>query len=544
MSSLSEIINQKLTGYTPSQIVIATLAAAYVAQKSLALAQEGKICKRLVGQAHAVARTIAGPIIRKKVEETAKALTFSQKENEEIHEALPQKGRSMEEVIALAKELRDTLDHKYSDGSVSGCVYHGGEEFSNFINKVMELYQWTNPLHSDVFGAARKMEAELASMVVGMYNGRGRGACGAVTSGGTESIGMAVKVYRDWGRATLGIENPTIVLPITAHPAFDKAAAYYGVRLIKVPVGRSGRVSPKELESMIRADTVAIVGSSPTFPHGTIDPIRELSEIAYHRGIGMHVDACLGGFVVPFLKQAGFEDPYVDFRNRGVTTISADTHKYAYAPKGTSIIMYASKELRKFQFFTTAEWPGGIYCSPGASGSKAGNVIAGAWAAMIHYGNEGYVDACKRLVSTRIKITDAIAETPGLQILGTPTASVFALTSDTIDVYLLNDQMKSRGWMLTPLQFPAGLQFSLTLLQTNPGVSDKFIADMKEISAALLKENEEKKARGEKVAVGAKGATLYGSQQRISDRTLCNMMMEHYLNGYYSTRHGSHNIKK
>lgn len=544
MATVSDVVNQKLSHYTPAQIVVGTLAAAYVLHKSLELTHEGHLTKRVMGRVHALGRLVAAPIIRKKVESTAKTLTFTQKENEEIHETLPIEGQPMADVLALAARLRQTLDHDYSDGSVSGCVYHGGEAFSDFVNKVMELFQWTNPLHSDVFGAARKMEAEIASMTVGMYNGHARGACGAVTSGGTESIGMAVKVYRDWGRAKLGIEHPSIVLPVTAHPAFDKAAAYYGVRLIKVPVGRSGRVVPEELEQLIRADTVAIVGSSPTFPHGTIDPITALSEIAYRRGIGMHVDACLGGFVVPFLKEAGFPDPYVDFRNRGVTTISADTHKYGYAPKGTSVIMYGSKELREYQFFATAEWPGGIYCSPGASGSKAGNVIAGAWAAMIHYGKSGYVDACKRLVSTRVKITDAIAATPGLEVLGTPTASVFALSSEAVDVYLLSDKMKSRGWMLTPLQFPAGLQFSLTLLQTNPGVAERFISDIQEFTGEMLKANEERKARGEKVAVGAQGATMYGSQQRISDRTLCNMIMAHYLNGYYTTRHGSENIKQ
>eukprot|EP00742_Colponemidia_sp_Colp-10_P017011 GILJ01019538.1.p1 GENE.GILJ01019538.1~~GILJ01019538.1.p1 ORF type:complete len:451 (+),score=39.87 GILJ01019538.1:189-1355(+) len=387
------------------------------------------------------------------------------------------------------------------------------------------------------------MEAEIAAMVVDMYNGTERGACGAVTSGGTESIGMAVKVYRDWGLNVLGITSPTIVLPITAHPAFDKAAAFYGVRLIKVPVGKSGRVDPTVLESYIRQDTVAIVGSSPTFPHGTVDPIAELSEIAYNRGIGMHVDACLGGFIIPFMAEAGFADHVVDFRNRGVTTISADTHKYGYAPKGTSVILYGSKELRAYQFFTTAEWPGGIYCSPGASGSKAGNVIAGAWASLLHHGRSGYVDACRRLITTRKFITDAIEANPSLELLGTPTASVFAFTSSEIDVYVLNDQLKSRGWMLTPLQFPAGLQFSLTMLQTSPGVAEKLVADIKEVTSNLKAETEARRAKGENVRVGAQGATLYGSQQRIPDRTVLNMVMAQYLNGYYGTRHGSDNIK-
>ena len=538
-ATLSDVLNQKLANTKPANVVYGTLGAAaslYVLSKLL---EPGFLHKRTLKAVFGTVRALAAPIVAGEVKKAAAGISFPQKVGETIFDRLPAAGLSHDEIYALCDTFHETLDVSFAEGGISGAVYHGGAEHTAMINRVMEVFQWSNPLHMDVCGAVRKMEAEIVSMVVDMYNGSCRpDACGALTSGGTESIGMAVKVYRDWGRDVLKITNPSIVMPITAHPAFNKAAAYYGVELITVPVGRSGRVDPEELASYIRSDTVAIVGSSPTFPHGTIDPIRELSEIAYARGIGMHVDACLGGFIVPFMADAGFPDPpIVDFRLRGVTTISCDTHKYGFAPKGTSTILYGSKQLRSYQFFTTAEWPGGIYCSPGASGSKAGNVIAGTWAAMVSYGRDGYVESCRRIVSTREKVFQALNCTPGIEVLGTPTASVLSFTSSEMDIYGLNDFLKKRGWMLNPLQYPVGLQFSMTLLQTHKGVAERFIDDVRAGVAELRNENEQRKRQGLPPRTSANSATMYGSQQRIPDRTILDMVMKLYLNGYYETHH-------
>jgi len=521
-ATLSDVINQHLVDVKPATIVYGTLsgaAALYVLSKLL---EPGFLHKRTSSAIFKAVRVIGAPIIAGEVQKAAAGIAFPQKADERIFERLPAQGLSHKDILALCDSLHDSLDVTFAKGGLSGAVYHGGVEHTDMVNKVMEVFQWSNPLHMDVCGAVRKMEAEIVSMVVDMFNGSARpDACGALTSGGTESIGMAVKVYRDWGLDVLKVTTPSIVMPITAHPAFNKAAAYYGVELITVPVGPSGMVDPQELASYIRADTVAIVGSSPTFPHGTIDPIKELSEIAYSRGIGMHVDACLGGFIIPFMADAGFPNPpVVDFRLRGVTTISCDTHKYGFAPKGTSTILYATKKLRSYQFFTTAAWPGGIYCSPGASGSKAGNVIAGTWASMISFGRQGYVESCRQIVSTREKVYNAFCCTPGIEILGTPAASVLSFTSSEVDIYALNDILKKKGWMLNPLQYPVGLQFSMTLLQTHEGVAERFIDDVRGGIAVLRQENVDRKKQGLAPRTSANSATMYGSQQRIPDRNI------------------------
>ncbi|CUG93528.1 sphingosine phosphate lyase-like, putative [Bodo saltans] len=535
--SIAAILNGKLSKESPAAIVTKTVIAVLLSQWAIRLLEPGQLWKRFNAAKWTAIRSVFASIVQSKVKQAGGAFKFPALANEKKITTIPLLPISHADVIAEALVLHEGLDVDYHKGGLSGAVYHGGDEHTAFINRIMEIYQWSNPLHVDVFGATRKMEAEVVEMVLRMYNGDARpGSCGALTSGGTESIGLAMKSYRDWGLSR-GMEHPSIVAPVTAHPAFDKACAYYQLRLIKVPVGASGQVDPEELAKYIRIDTIAIVGSGPTFPHGTVDPISALSEIAYERGIGLHVDCCLGSFIMPFLEKAGFPGHVVDFRLRGVTTISCDTHKYGFSPKGTSVVMYGSRQLREFQFFANAEWPGGIYASPGASGSKAGNVIAGTWAAMLSIGEQGYIDSCRSIVGARIKMTNAIEALPFLRILGKPSASVFGFTSDTIDVYGLIDEMKARGWSLNPLQFPAGVQFSVTLLQAQEGVAEKFITDICEVGGRLYAEVLKKQAEGQTVQVGSAGASVYGSQQRVSDRTILNEVMKVYLNAYYDTNH-------
>ena len=530
-------IDAALSTRKPSEIVIGTVAALLTINTLHALLKDGFLHKRLLKKCFAFARRVAAPIIRREVAKAASQITFPTISGVPVYTALPSVGVPADDVVQLATNLHNELDIDYKKNRYfSGTVYHGGREHTKLVNEVMEIYQWTNPLHSDVFGAVRKMEAEIVAMVVSLYHGECRAdACGALTTGGTESIGMAMKSYRDWGRQKLGIEHPSVVLPITAHPAFDKAAQYYGMELVKVPVGDSGAVDPVVLEGYIRSDTVAIVGSAPTFPTGTVDPIDKLSDIALRYGIGLHVDACLGGFIVPFLAKAGFSQPIVDFRNPGVTTISCDSHKYGFAPKGTSVLMYSSKELRMFHFFAVAEWPGGIYCSPGASGSRAGNVIAGSWAALISMGEAGYVDSCRRIVEAARTMIAGITALKYLRILGTPVGSVFAFSSDLIDIFAMHAQLKLRGWVLNPLQFPSGIQFSVTLLQANTEIANKFVQDVNEVGNELMSEREAAIKNGSAPKIASNGGTLYGSQQRIPDRSVLNDVMKQYLNGYCST---------
>nr|CCC91068.1 putative sphingosine phosphate lyase-like protein [Trypanosoma congolense IL3000] len=536
---LSHFLDRNLEGKSPSCVVCITVGALFAAKVFINLAKNGNVVNRFHMTKWRVVRFFAEPIIRKEVKKSCEQIKMPSKKGEYKARRLPEHGFSEEEVLGLVKEFHEDLDKPFDEGTLSGAVYHGGKSHTDLLNRVIRMFLWSNPLHSDVFGAVRKMEAEVVSMVLHMFNGHLLpDACGTLTSGGTESIIMALKAYRDWARDTRGIKTPSIIMGITAHPAFDKGAEYFGIDLVKIPVDPvTKQVNPREMEKYIKYNTIAIVGSAPTFPHGVIDPIEELSEIACRHNIGLHVDCCLGGFIVPFMEKAGFSVPIVDFRFPGVTSISCDTHKYGFAPKGTSTVLYRTQELRSYQFCCVADWPGGMYCSPAVCGSKNGSVIAGAWASMVRLGEKGYIDCCRKIVEARIKMTDALSQLPYIYIIGKPSACVFAFGSDVIDIFILNEGLRERGWFLNCLQFPSGLQFSVTLLQANDGVVERFIKDVSEIGGQMYKEHEEAVNRGDKRSTASSKSTLYGSQQKISDRTIIQDVMKEFLNRYYSTEH-------
>jgi sphinganine-1-phosphate aldolase len=532
--TLFELLDQSLSKWKPSKVIFATTATLAISCFGGKLLVAGQLHKRGKAAVLRLVRIVATVVVNREISKAASTIKFKKAEGDLDYKTLPAKCLSHKEVLELAKFRHSGLDFDYSNGACSGMVYHGGEDHTKFINEMMDMFQWSNPLHVDCFGAVRKMEAEIVSMTLSMFHGeaaKSGTACGGLTSGGTESIGMAMRTYREWGRHTRGLTTFSVVAPITIHPAFDKAADYYGMELIKVPIDDStGIADPEELAKYIRHDTVVICGSAPCFPNGTIDRIADLASVAKRNNTNLHVDCCLGGFIVPFLHDAGFTDaPIVDFRIDGVTSISADTHKYGFAPKGTSVVLYHSAELRRFQYFAIAEWPGGIYASPAAAGSKPGNTIAGTWAAMLAFGRAGYVDTCKQIVSTKCKLVAGLEQIPGVKVLGHPEASVIAFTCTRVDCFELNERLVKKGWMLNPLQFPSGLQFSLTLLQAQQGVADRLLADVK----ATVTELEAALAPGA-VKSPEKGASLYGSQQRIADRTIIADVLRCFLDKYYT----------
>jgi glutamate/tyrosine decarboxylase-like PLP-dependent enzyme len=229
--------------------------------------------------------------------------------------------------------------------------------------------------------------------------------------------------------------------------------------------------------------TAVIVGSAPAFPHGTIDPIAELGAIAREHGAGCHVDACLGGFILPWAEQLGYPVPPFDFRVPGVTSISVDTHKYGYAPKGTSVILYRGKNLRRYQYYTTADWPGGLYVSPTLAGSRPGALSAACWAAMMAMGEAGYREATRRILETAAEIKEGIGQIPGLRILGDP-LWVIAFTSGEVDIFQVLARLTERGWSLNPLNHPPAVHLAVTLRHTQPGVAARFLRDLRDAVAA------------------------------------------------------------
>jgi sphinganine-1-phosphate aldolase len=439
--------------------------------------------------------------------------------------ALPGKGRPRKEILVLMKDLRKREESKWKKGLVSGAVYNGDEGHIDFLNQVYAINSQANPLHMDVWPSSNKFEAEIVSMTSAMLGAGGPGSgevCGSVTSGGTESILLAMKSYRDRARAERSIRKPEMIVPVTAHAAFDKAAQYFNIRIIKVPVDNNYRADVAAVKKAISRRTIVIVGSAPSFPHGMIDPIGELSELARTRKIGFHTDACLGGFLLPWVERLGFPVPPFDFRLPGVTSMSADTHKYGYAAKGTSVVLYRDTDLRHYQFFKTPDWPGGLYFSPTIAGSRPGGLSAACWAAMVSMGEKGYLDAARKIMATAYKIKKGIAAIPEIYTLGDP-LWVIAFASKDLNIYSVMDYMTRQGWSLNGLHKPSCVHICVTLRHTRPGLAERFIKDLKAAVRYVIKNPDEK----------GDMAPMYGMAASFPDRGLVADVLDIYMDTLY-----------
>ena len=394
---------------------------------------------------------------------------------------LPESGLPRDEIVDQIMELYKKEEPRWRNGRVSGAVYHGDQGHIDFQNKVYSIQSQANPLHMDVWPSTTKFEAEIVSMTAHMLGSDKTDdeIVGTVSSGGTESILLAMKTYRDWARATKNITEPEMVIPSTAHVAFEKASQYFGIKLIRVPVGSDFRADVPAMEAAITPNTIVMVGSAPPFPHGIVDPIEELSEIARKHGIGFHTDACLGGFLLPWAEKLGYPVPKFDFRLKGVTSMSCDTHKYGYAAKGTSVVLYRGRELRHYQYYIATDWCGGLYLSPTLTGSRPGGLSAAAWAALISMGEKGYLEAARRILATAEKIKEGIRSIPELFVIGDP-LFVIAFGSNELDIYAISDVMSKKGWNLNGLQNPPAVHIATTIRHTQAGVAEQFLSDLKE----------------------------------------------------------------
>jgi sphinganine-1-phosphate aldolase len=431
-----------------------------------------------------------------------------------VQRRLPEHGRPRDEVLAEIALMADREDAPYHEGRISGSIYMGDEEHYAFLNEVFGHFSHANVLQRDMYPSATKFEGEIIAMTADLMHGdAATGAdgastvCGVLTSGGTESLMNPLLVYREWGRDR-GIVQPNVVMPVTAHPALDKGAHYFGIEVRKAPVTDDVVVDTRAVAAMIDSDTVALVGSAGTYPHGAIDPIEELGELAQSHDINLHVDGCLGGFVLAFAEELGFGIPRFDFRVPGVTSISADTHKYGFALKGSSVLLYRTPDLRRRQYFVVPDWPGGLYTSPGMSGSRSGGIIAAAWAAMVALGRDGYREIAGAILRTGSELVEVIGRHPELRVLGRPTFNV-AFTHvigsqgrPAADIFHVNDVMADRGWRLNGLQMPPALHFCVTRPNTAAGVVDRFAEDL----AAAVAEARERTAAG----VMPRSGAVYG----------------------------------
>ncbi len=404
-----------------------------------------------------------------------------------ISQKLPDKGRSREEVLAELETMAEEEDGFWQDGTCSGTMYCGDKDHYEFLNRAFGLYSHVNALQRDICPSATRFEGEITAMALDLMNAQSvsehhpdQHPRGSVTSGGTESIITAVLMYRDKAKADKGITDPQMILPATAHPAFDKGAHLFGLEIVRAPIDPvTTLVDVDFVRDHINASTVMIVGSAGNYPYGTIDPISELSDLALEHDVGLHVDGCLGGFILPWGEQLGYDIPPFDFRLPGVTTISADTHKYGYGLKGTSVLLYRDKSFRDHVYFMTPDWPGGKYNSPGIAGSRSGGLLAATWASMVTLGREGYLRYAKAIFETAFAMQDLVRGHEELRMMGKPTFC-FSFTSDRFDIYHLNDFMHGRGWRFNGQQYPNAIHMCVTRPQTLPGVIERFASDLDE----------------------------------------------------------------
>ena len=437
----------------------------------------------------------------------------------------PEQGREKEAVLAELAE-RKAGDADWKGGKTWSLVYYLDEEHDEFIKRAYNLYFSENALNPMAFKSLRRMEHEVVSMAADLLHGDGE-TVGVMSSGGTESCLLAVKAWRDWGRARKPfLRRPEIVLAESAHVAWFKGAEYFDVKPVVVPVDKDYRMDVAEARRRIGKNTVLVVASAPDYPHGLIDPIEELGRIAEEKGVPLHVDACLGGFFLPFMEGLGRQVPTWDFRVSGVKSISADVHKYAFAAKGASVILYRDMDYLEKQFFQKDDWPGGVFISPALLGTRPGGAIAAAWAALIARGRDGYLTLPKDTLDAADRLRTGVAAIRGLQLVGSPTGSIFSYKSvdKGVDIFAVGDQMEKRGWHVDRIQKPEALHAMVT--PRHGRVVEAYLGDLA-ASVAAVRADPGLARRGD--------AAMYGMIARVPLRGLVRDGVRKLMRGLYGS---------
>jgi glutamate/tyrosine decarboxylase-like PLP-dependent enzyme len=393
--------------------------------------------------------------------------------------ALFEHGLTREAVLARMRAEK-SRDADWRSGRTFSLIYPAGPEVDAMLRDAAELYLYENALNPFRFPGLRALEDRVVEITAELLHAPGESG-GSFNSGGTESILLAVLAARERARAERGVREPVLFAPRSAHPAFAKAAHYLGLQHLQIPLDVDYRADLRAAEALLRehGDRIAlVVGSAPNYPFGVVDPIPELAELAATRGISFHTDACLGGFLLPFFEALGESVPAFDFRVPGVTTLSADVHKYGYCIKGASVLLHRRREdLLKYQLFLYDSWPGGTYGSFGVAGARSSAPIAAAYAVLHHLGRDGYLALAKRVHSNTQRVRAALTEVAGLRLLGDPAMSVLAFTAEGFDIFAVADRMDARGWHLDRQKNPDALH--LMLSPEHDRVLDAFVADLR-----------------------------------------------------------------
>ncbi len=399
---------------------------------------------------------------------------------------LPAKGSSWETLKPLMESLKSN-DYAWKSGRLPLYVYWRDEELYRVAKEASSLYFVENGLGKRAFPSAQKLEHDVISMVLNLMQAD-EAAAGSFTSGGTESIFLAVKSARDFGarnRAALG--KSKMVLAHTAHPAFDKAAGYLDMEVVRTPVAADYRADVRVMEREIDSSTVLVVGSAPAYPHGVYDPIEDLAELSRKHGVWLHVDACVGGMLSPFIRKLGYDVPPYDFSIDGVSSMSVDLHKYGFSAKGASTVLFQNKRLKEYSRFHFSNWPRGVYATDTFLGTRPASPIASAWAVMNYLGEEGYLEMARTTMETKRRFTEGINSIPGLKTLepGELSFLLYRSTDPEIDINAVADGMSEKGWFVGRCNAPSSIH--LMFNPVHAPVAEEYLEHLEQVVSDVRK---------------------------------------------------------
>jgi glutamate/tyrosine decarboxylase-like PLP-dependent enzyme len=392
--------------------------------------------------------------------------------------SIPREGKPRKNILDKLAEFKK-YDADHAGARTWSLVYHLSREHDEFLKKAHNMFFCENALNPMAFQSLKRFEHEVVQMTAKLLNADDN-AAGTMTSGGTESCLLPVLTYREMAKSKRRIRSfyPEMIAPESIHVAWDKAAKYFGVKIVKIPLKHDFTMDTAKLKKRINANTIMIVASAPSYPHGIIDPIEKIGAIAFENKIPFHVDSCLGGFFLPFMEQLGYPLPEFDFRIKGVTSMSADVHKYGFGAKGASVLVYRDIKYMRHQFFIHSDWPGGVFASPALLGTRPGGPIAAAWAAMNRIGLKGYCKMTGQVMTVTRRLIRGINAINGLEVMGNPKMSVFAYGSNDpeLNIFAVGDIMEEKGWHIDRLQKPEGLHAMVT--PAHAEVADQYLEDL------------------------------------------------------------------
>lgn len=391
--------------------------------------------------------------------------------------ALPLGGLARDEVMTRLRAVRKD-DVAWREGRLHGFVYFAGDDVRAVASEAMGEFYFENVLAAKAFPSMVRLEREVLTIAAQLLHAPA--VAGVTTTGGTESNLLAVWTAICAARARGAAEPFELVMPYSAHPSFTKAARYFGLREVRVRSAADYTVDTAEVRRAVTRHTILLVGSAPAYSHGVVDAIGELAAIALDNELPLHVDSCVGGFILPFVERLGRPVPAFDFRVPGVTSVSADVHKHGYAPKGLSVLLHRDEQARRLASTQFDGWPNGQYFTPGMTGTRSGAVLAGAWAVLNYLGEAGFLRITAEVMGITDRFRQGITAIPGLFIVGEPVANKFAYSSTTLDVAAIAAGLDQHGWF-------AGLQadppaINMHVQKHHGPVVDRYLDDLAQVA--------------------------------------------------------------